>query len=432
MLKSNKALIYSWLNIIISMGGFLFLVPIALTTFSDKDFSFWLFTSSLIAAGTIIQSSLSDSMLRVFSKYRQHNKFEKVFSTVVNLSYITSLFPPIIVILICFVSFDNFNAYDNIAYCLLAIIFTIILNLISSPFIALLHTDGKIDFCSKIEFSINLCKIVCAIIVIYVFKTVLSVLISHMLFSIVRFVLFWLTAFSAGLIARFIELDKDTMKYIEKPIRKTFIIKIGGFFAVNSMAMVAMGLPPAEAASFMFTTRVCVLIYQITLVPFRVKLPTFVNYRFNNKKIEIRTLFIKTTRISASVYFIISLLIIFCSDFIFNLVQIENKLLSTELLSIILLMFFLEMHHVAHAMVYETTNNIPFVKISIISGITIYVIAKSLSPTYGIIGIIGSQFVIQFIGNNWFPVYLNLKSLNWPLILYIQDLFKIKHLKIHD
>jgi hypothetical protein len=207
---------------------------------------------------------------------------------------------------------------------------------------------------------------------------------------------------------------------------KSLVVKVGGFLTLNSLSAVSMGLPAADSASFLFTTRIIVLIYQFSFVPVRIKLPTIIKLRVDKNLSKIKNILISSLQIYTLIYLIVSVLVLTVSSYIFELLNVDNKLLNTSLLLFMLLMYFLELHHVAHAMYYETTNKIPSMYISILSGITIYLAASFFSKEYGILGLIFSQFIVQLIGNNWYPVYLNLKSLNWTFKKYSKEIIKVR------
>ena len=86
----------------------------------------------------------------------------------------------------------------------------------------------------------------------------------------------------------------------------------------------------------------------------------------------------------------------------------------------------LEMHHGIHANIYVSTNHIPFLWPGLISGILIIILSLAVMDSFGLLGIILVQFIVQLSFNNWFPVYLNLKLMNWGFIEYLINILKFK------
>jgi hypothetical protein len=83
---------------------------------------------------------------------------------------------------------------------------------------------------------------------------------------------------------------------------------------------------------------------------------------------------------------------------------------------------FLDMHASYHAGIYTSTNHIPFLWPTIISGAVIFIVGYFLLPGYGILGLVVLRFIVQLAFSNWYAVYLSLNLLKWPLRDYIIEL----------
>jgi hypothetical protein len=90
----------------------------------------------------------------------------------------------------------------------------------------------------------------------------------------------------------------------------------------------------------------------------------------------------------------------------------------------------LELHHASHAQIYMGTNHVPFLLPSIITGLLILCGGYLVVPRYGVMGLIMVQAISHLLINNWYPVYLNLKLLDWKLDKYFYDLFIITPIQI--
>ena len=98
---------------------------------------------------------------------------------------------------------------------------------------------------------------------------------------------------------------------------------------------------------------------------------------------------------------------------IINYIEVEImagiSLIKANLIVLMCVIYLLEINHVVHANVYTSTNHIPFVMPTIISGILIFVLSFLVVETYDLIGVLLVQLCVQLSFNNWYPIYLNHK-----------------------
>ena len=87
----------------------------------------------------------------------------------------------------------------------------------------------------------------------------------------------------------------------------------------------------------------------------------------------------------------------------------------------------LELHHGFHAQIYMGSNHVPFLLPGLISGIIILGIGSYVISQYGLIALVLTQLLVQLSFNNWYPVYLNLKLLDWGLSDYFLTIFSKKN-----
>jgi hypothetical protein len=91
-----------------------------------------------------------------------------------------------------------------------------------------------------------------------------------------------------------------------------------------------------------------------------------------------------------------------------------------------------DMHSSFHASIYTSTNHIPFLVPSLISGAIIIGLGFYVLPIYGLIGILLVRFLIQISFNNWYAWYLSLKLLRWPFLKYIYEVPKYGVIYLKD
>jgi hypothetical protein len=81
----------------------------------------------------------------------------------------------------------------------------------------------------------------------------------------------------------------------------------------------------------------------------------------------------------------------------------------------------MDIHATYHASIYTSTNHIPFLIPSILTGAIIIGFGFYILPYYGLIGILLVRFIAQLSFNGWYSTYLSLRFLRWPLLDYISD-----------
>lgn len=122
-----------------------------------------------------------------------------------------------------------------------------------------------------------------------------------------------------------------------------------------------------------------------------------------------KSLLFRSLKISLGLYILGAITIYFLGNYILELIGANALLISESLLALMLFMYMLELHHVAHATIYTATNHIPFVLPALLSGIAIVVGGWLVIDDYGLWGIVLVQFIVQLSCNNWYPVWLNYK-----------------------
>jgi len=99
----------------------------------------------------------------------------------------------------------------------------------------------------------------------------------------------------------------------------------------------------------------------------------------------------------------------------------ESQLVPMGILIIMVLTQILDSHSTFHAGIYISTNHIPFVLPSLISGVVILGGGFLVLPRYGLMGIIMMKFVVQLAFSNWYAMVLSLRLLKWPIKNYLWE-----------
>jgi hypothetical protein len=434
MFRVSKELLYSWGAIGLNFGGFLFIIPMAKIYLTAEEFNFWLFTSTIVAFGMMIESSLTAPFVRVLTYAKTKKKILSKFISYQLGNYTSVVFTLLISVIPIFIltltvvfylgilSTEGAYAFETNEY-IFIISITCALRIFLTFSIAILHSEGQIKYQTKVSFYNSLFRIISTVLILYVTKSLFAVLLINLIFIFIEFFVYLIrnwNVFVSSLNDRV--LCKNVYKSSFLPITNTFVIRIGGFFIAQSTSILALKLPIEESTALLFTIKCITLIYRVCLMPLQVSIPAIVEYRAVQNNEAIKQQFIKIIRLSIFVYLSLSLSLISLSFFKFDIYGFKLDLLKPELMIFIVFIFILELHHVLHAMLYETTNDVPFVKISLASGALIYLFGYNTVMSYGVLGLLFSQFIVQLLGNNWFSVRLSLRSLQWPFLKYVHQI----------
>jgi O-antigen/teichoic acid export membrane protein len=248
-----------------------------------------------------------------------------------------------------------------------------------------------------------------------------------LLLEIIRF--YYIKSFVLNWFSKY-NVKFENKRYFEKSIFDSLWSaswRLGGIFWGNYFVEQGNSLIISQIknsslmASFLITTKILTYIKQFSQITLYSKIPTVYELSAQKKMKELKIL--------ASGYMFIGLFIMTSATIVLALfgnwalsLFSDNKLVPLALLIIMGLTNLLDMHASYHAGIYTSTNHIPFLWPTIISGAVIFIIGYFLLPGYGIVGLVMLRFLVQLAFNNWYAVVLSLKLLKWPFRNYIYEL----------
>jgi hypothetical protein len=210
-------------------------------------------------------------------------------------------------------------------------------------------------------------------------------------------------------------------------------IQLGNFLVERGNNILILQISDtALIANFTFTTWILKTIFGFSLTPVYSRLPVLFKLAAEKNFAALRKsagayMFIGLTMITFA-YLIIGLL---GNPILESLETVDRRLIyPLALFGVMALTEILDIHSSFHAGVYTSTNHIPFFWPTIISGAVIFFGGLYYTlPTYGLVGIIMTRFIVQICFNNWYAMYLNLRFLNWPFAKFLLDVpkFGIKY-----
>lgn len=218
------------------------------------------------------------------------------------------------------------------------------------------------------------------------------------------------------------KFNNELFKIIWRPTRQQGIIFLGSYLINQGNSIViAQTNDPIAISAFLFIRRILDAVRAVSQVPFSSNVQNIYKAITTKSSAERKNylVVIIMTSIFLMIFFLIATY--FMLPIIFSLFNSEIQIISGQIFFIMAISLLLESHHSMHATIYAVTNKVPFVWQSVGSGILIFGASMFYTIKYGILGIVITQFIVQLLVNNWYPVYLSLRMLNWPLIDYLKS-----------
>ena len=228
---------------------------------------------------------------------------------------------------------------------------------------------------------------------------------------------------SSWSVQRLAVMSRPNLKFMDEfavPFLKTFLIRIGGYLSMYSSSIIIVRYTPAVADAYLLSLRLVQAAGSVSLIPVSISLPALTRLRARIAANHQSSFTFVEAALSIIVFGMICMIfmllgLILLGPKLLELTTSGKTLLQTGALAYMCLIFLLESHHIAHAMVYETQNRVPFLGISVVSGIAILFLSMLLVPHFGVWGALIALNVVQLSANNWVPVWLNLRQwgLSW-------------------
>jgi O-antigen/teichoic acid export membrane protein len=451
----NNATLMSWLSYFVQFGSLLFVFPLLITVYTPLEQSFWWLINTLVGFALLADSGFGSVLVRGVSYFKAGadylprtkeeynlkvefksnepnlNKLADLLTTTNRIYLLLSL---LLVVLMIFVGpaiiwnvmklsghrIDFWLAYfiliPNCVYQILTVRWRSFLR--------------GLDYIAK-EARINT---ITGVLRLIAFIAVLSFKLPPLYLVICIFletfgkywylrhlVLSWFRSHNKPIVARRY-FDKEIFKSLWTATWKVGLIQWGNYFiSSGNSIIIAQVRDPILMAAFLLTSRLLDAIANIATITLYSNIPTI--YSLAAKKN------MKEIKIMASGFMFLGILLMVIACFLvavfgnwgLSLLNKETQLVPIGLFVLMAFSQLLEMHTSYHAGIYTSTNHIPFLVPTIITGAVIIGVGFYVMPIYGLLGIILTRFLAQSAFNNWYAVSLSLKLLDWPLKKYIVE-----------
>ena len=190
------------------------------------------------------------------------------------------------------------------------------------------------------------------------------------------------------------------------------LVMIGAYLTLRSNTLICSAkLGLEETGSFGLSLNLINMILQIAMVPVGLSMPLIGRLRVERDFAQIRRVF--TTRLYGGLVLgAMALLVVsFVGNSLLAIIDTQTPLLTKPLFLLLALILCLEQHHSQYTGLVLTENKNPFVWPAILSGLAIVTLSWLVVGTWGLLGIILVQGLVQLSWNNWFPVVRGMQGL---------------------
>lgn len=442
------------LEIIVRYGIVIIVLPIALKKLDSAELAYYLFISTLIALAYLADSGFSQTIVRA-SAYFKAGALEipervtelsvtdtnnspnwaavgRLVTTSKRIYLIIGLAATFLLstlgvgAALNIVSQQNNRVTAWITYVLLVVLSFFLLQV--SRWSSLLQGLNEVARAKRIELVVGVIRLlgVAAVLLAgFGVPGVVVVMIIAALFSLFFTRLALLRILRENGVHKVDEIiDPEMLKRLWPSTWRMGVICWGAYLIYYGSSLVICQLPDAkQIASYLLTFQVVTMLYRFASSPSLVYQPQIASAMSSGDLVKVNNLTLKIVRYSLAIYIVGAIFIYFFAGDALILIKSRSQMLGGNILLIMLVMYFLETHHVIHAGIYMSTNHVPFMIPALLSGVAIVLAGFFSVRYYGVYGVVISQMLIQAAINNWYPVYLSLKIQKLSFNKYFSRLF---------
>lgn len=452
----NSPTIMSWASAFVRFGSMIFVFPLILTNYSSIEQSFWFFTNTIIGFAMLADMGFGSVLTRAVAYFKSgssripRNREEygltdefsngepnygmlKDLLTTSNRIY---LFLAVVVIVLLstfgtafiwnLMALSKHRTDFWLAYILL--IFYCVVSINSMKWNSFVR--GLNYVAVEARFKVFTSSIRIAIfVVLLIFNAKPVALIAVMLLEACvinwymrRYVINWMKT-NHIVIGNKLFFNRDIFKSIWPATWRLAGLFLGGYLVDSGNAIIIAQISDAQLiAGFLFTSRIISFLKTISQTPFYSNIPTIYGLAAQKKLNELRIKSSQYIFLGLFIFICGSIVIIFAGDWTLQLIHSNTRFLGTNLLILMCLTVFLDLHSCMHASIYTSTNHVPFLIPALISGIVIVALGFNVLPLYGLLGILMVRFLVELSFDNWYTVFMSLRLLNWPFHKYVTEM----------
>jgi O-antigen/teichoic acid export membrane protein len=453
----NNAIIMSWASNLIRFGSPVFVIPLVLVVYSDAEQAFFFITSTIIGFALLADSGFGSVTVRAVAYFRsgasylplnkkEYDEAEEIISAPPNFQKLKDLLTTtkriyhiLNIVLVVLMLTGGVAALWNImkqgghrvdlwlAYFLLVPYCTILIgNIRWSSFMRGLNFVAQE---AKYSTLINSIRILLFIVLLSFKLKPVYLSIGYLAEALATrayiryFILNWFKT-NHFEVKNSNHFDKGIFRSLWTASWRLAGIMWGNFFVEQGNSILIAQISDLRLMnSFLLTVRLLKIGLGFSRTPVLAKMPVIFKLAAEKKLQELKE--------TSSRYMFLGLLmavgtclfLILFGNLGLELIHSDKRLLPFFIFTIMALSEILDMHSSFHASIYTSTNHIPFLIPSLLSGAVIFIGGYYWAlPIYGLTGIIMFRFFVQLSFNNWYALYLNLNLLKWPFLNYLYEM----------
>lgn len=430
---NNKDLIWSGLSTFLKIGGNVLLIPIVLIKLPAETVGLWTVFLGVSSFVTILDfgflSTFTRNVTYVFSgSKRLHTTgFEKAnccdeidYSLLLGLISAMQWFYKRLALIVFIIlisvgtlyvnkviaNYDNIKLDAYVAWIILC--FTSTYNIYTLYFESLLLGRGYVRKSKQINIIGQLFYIAIAVILVFLNLGLLSLIISQLFSVVIIRILSYKVFYNQEIKKHFQETDvvltKDVLKSIYPNAIKVGITSFGGYVVNKSTVLIgSLYLPLELIASYGITMQVIGVVSSIGTLFFMTYQPLIVQLRVAGEKVKLKSEYLKSKVFLLLIFIVGLILLIIIIPNLQNFIKVDTKFLDVEIALMLLIVMYLEMNHSISAGFILTKNEVPFMKASVISAISVIILLIFMLDylEIGIFALIIAPGLTQAVYQNW-------------------------------
>lgn len=197
----------------------------------------------------------------------------------------------------------------------------------------------------------------------------------------------------------------------------------GNYFTVYGTSLIISQVSnTALMANFLFTQKILTFVQRISESPFSANVPGIYMLIARKKISDVKKEISKQLFLSVSLMIGGFLFIGLFGNQILSFFDIDIRFVSGMIYLVFALAIFLDSHATMQGTVYISTNHVPFLIPSLVSGALMISVGFLVLPHYGLLGLVMVKLLVGLGMNNWYSTFLSLRLLNWNLLDYLKDI----------
>lgn len=191
------------------------------------------------------------------------------------------------------------------------------------------------------------------------------------------------------------------------------VVMLGAFLIQRGNTLIcSVKLGLDETASYGLSLTLLAILFQLSLIPVQLSMPRIGQLRVSGDLISIRQIFFPRLYLGLGCSVMGIIVLLFFGNPCLSLIGSKTHLLSTEVLLLLSIVWWLENHHSQYAILVLSENENPFIWPAVISGIFVFGLSWYAAGLWGVAGLIAAQGLVQAVWNNWWTVLRGIRGVS--------------------